>query len=115
MSHGTLLGYGLVGGVILAETAEQLLFRMAGRRPERSIPYIGTAIGIHIGRLVAWYAALKILLLGVAVPLLAASYLTVALAARLFFNEPVGRRRWIATAIIIAGLVLIGGYTGLAE
>ena len=75
-------GYLLVGAVIAAETAEQLLFRMAGREPGRSALYIGVAITIHIARLFAWYAALKVMLLGVAVPLLAASYFTVALGAR---------------------------------
>jgi len=108
MPHHGSIGYLLIGAVIAAETAEQLLFRTAGRRPGRSVLYIAVAITIHIARLFAWYAALKVMLLGVAVPLLAASYFTVALAARLLFHEPVGRRRWVATAIIIAGLALVG-------
>jgi len=50
--------------------------------------------------------------LGVAMPLMGASYVTTAFASRLLFKENVDGRRWLGIVVITAGLALICGKSG---
>jgi len=100
----------LVAGCVSLETCEQILYRFAGRIGGRGRKYwtrIAPAIAAHIARLCLWYLLLSALPLGEAVPLLGINFLMVALAGRLIFRERIDARRWLGTALVIAGFVMV--------
>ena len=102
----------LITGCILLETTEQVLYRFAGRAEKNRRAYwsfISPAIATHIARLCLWYLLLATLPLGVAIPLLGANYLAIALAGRFIFGETIDKRRWLGTALVIAGFALVAG------
>lgn len=101
----------LIGGCIVLETTEQVLYRLAGRSDGRWHYWelISPAVIVHFTRLALWYLLLKTLPLGVAVPLLGANYIMIALAGWLIFGEKVNARRWLGTALVVAGFVLVAG------
>jgi drug/metabolite transporter (DMT)-like permease len=100
----------LVFGCVLLETSEQTLYRLGGRASGRSgyWGYVAPAIGGHVARMALWYLVLKTLPLGEAVPLLGVNYVTIALVGRFVFGERVDGRRWLGTALVAAGIVLVG-------
>jgi undecaprenyl phosphate-alpha-L-ara4N flippase subunit ArnE len=102
----------LIAGCILLETTEQVFYRLAGRVERdrsRYWGYVAPAIAAHVTRLGLWYLLLSTMPLGVAIPLLGLNYLAIALAGRFIFDEPVDRRRWLGTALVIAGFALVAG------
>lgn len=58
---------------------------------------------------VLWLLGLQRLELSYAYPLLSIGYVLVNLLSVIFFHERVDRMRWLAVAIISAGVVLISG------
>jgi drug/metabolite transporter (DMT)-like permease len=111
-SRGVILSL-LVAGCLLLETLEQSLYRLAGRTDNDRRRYLGTvvpAILTHLVRLTLWYLVLRWVRLGVAVPLMGATYLTIALVGKIFFHERVDRRRWLGTGLIMAGFVLVASH-----
>ena len=105
-----ITGYLLVAGCIFLETTEQICYRLAGKNRARYVTFVAPGIAAHITRLALWYLLLKTQLLGVALPLMGANYIMVALAGRILFHERVDARRWIGTALIVAGCALVGNY-----
>ncbi len=104
----TLITFLLVIGCIAGETAEQVLYRLGGRRKGAQYAVcVVPAIAIHVCRMALWYLLLRFLPLGVALPLMGSSYIAVALVGRLMFNEPVDRKRWLGTCLVVAGVVLV--------
>src|ERR1700722_19494129 len=82
----------LVAGCLILETTEQILYRLAGRgRKELGGKYWGYVSP------------------GVAIPLLGLNYVAIALAGRFLFGEQVDARRWLGTAMVVAGFVLVAG------
>jgi drug/metabolite transporter (DMT)-like permease len=107
--HRVLLSL-MVGSCIVLETAEQSFYRLAGRAGGNRGRYVGSvvpAVVTHVVRLLIWYLVLRQVELAVAVPLMGATYITIALVGRVFFHERVDRRRWLGTALIAAGFVLV--------
>ena len=92
---------------IAVVTFEQAFYRLAARSSARRITCFAAAVLLHICGLVLWYFLLRVLPLGVAMPLMGAQYATVAMAGKWFFGEPVDARRWIGIAIIMLGFCLI--------
>ncbi len=95
---------------VLIETIEQILYRMAGRNHDRYFFYAAPATILNIVGLAIWLLILTRAPLAQALPLLAASNITVAAAGRLLFGETVTPRRWIGIVLISAGLVLVAGF-----
>ncbi|MBN9662351.1 MAG: EamA family transporter [Acidobacteria bacterium] len=54
-----------------------------------------------------WLLALSGLNISYAFPMLSASYVLVAVLARIFLKEAVSMRRWIAIGVICCGVILI--------
>ena len=100
----------LLAVCVLIETVEQLLYRMAGRNHGRYLLYATPATILNMVGLAVWLLVLTRAPLAQALPLLAASNITVAAAGRLLFAETVTPRRWIGIVLISAGLVLVAGY-----
>ena len=92
----------LVGGCIVIETVEQVLYRMGSVAPDRGMRFIAPAVGLHALGLALWYFLLRVTPLGVALPLMGAQYITIALAGKVLFREPVDLPRWIGIAVIVA-------------
>lgn len=59
------------------------------------------------GATVLWLLALSGLNISYAFPLLSASYILVALLARLFLKENVSAMRWVSISVICLGVILI--------
>ena len=112
IGHRTILAL-MVAACIVLETAEQSFFRVAGRamgNQRRYAASVAPAIVAHVTRLLVWYVVLRELELAVAVPLMGATYLTVAVAGRIFFHEGVDGRRWVGTGLIVAGFVMVASH-----
>ncbi len=94
---------------ILCETLEQLAYRMAGRAPRRRLAWAALGISWHVLLLIVWFWLLTLVPLGVAMPLMGASYVTTAFASWLLFQENVDVHRWLGIVVITVGLALICG------
>ena len=92
---------------IFFETLQQLSYSLAGKNPEKRFIFLGFGIFFYLVMLIAWYWLLTILPLGVATPLMGASYITVCLASNIFFKEQVDFKHWGGIGLIIIGLILI--------
>jgi undecaprenyl phosphate-alpha-L-ara4N flippase subunit ArnE len=100
----------LIAGCVTLETTEQILYRLAGRTEGERRKYwsfVSPAIVAHVTRLALWFLLLSTLPLGIAIPLLGINYLAIAVAGRLVFGERVNRRRWLGTALVVAGFALV--------
>jgi drug/metabolite transporter (DMT)-like permease len=97
---------------VVLETFEQIFYRLAGRVENNRTQYwkhVAPAVAAHIVRLACWYLLLSSVKLGVAIPLLGVNYLAIALTGRLVFGERVDARRWLGTALVVAGFTLVAG------
>jgi drug/metabolite transporter (DMT)-like permease len=56
-----------------------------------------------------WLLALSKLDISYAYPLLSSSFVFVAIMSRIFLNEAISWRRWLAILVICVGVVLIAG------
>ena len=92
---------------IIFETLQQLSYSLAGKRPNKKIFFFGFGIFFYLIMLLSWYWLLIILPLGIATPLMGASYATVGLASNIFFKEQIDFKHWGGIALIIVGLTLI--------
>ena len=108
----TILAAILWGVCIFCETSEHLAYRMAGRAPRHRWGWMALGIGWHVLVLIAWFWWLTLVPLGVAMPLMGASYATTACASRLLFKERVDAQRWLGIAVITVGLALIWRTSG---
>ncbi len=89
------------------ETAQQVAFSLAGSRPHQRFLWLPLGISLHLVLVALWCRLLTILPLGVALPLSAASYLTIALASQVWLKERVSRQRWIGIVSMVVGFGLI--------
>jgi drug/metabolite transporter (DMT)-like permease len=105
----TALALLLIGVCIAIETAEQSLYRLAGRRRGRYLAFVIPAVALNLVGLFVWLRVLGWLPLGKALPLLAVNTATVALAGKMLFGEKVNARRWLGILLIMAGFVLVAG------
>ena len=92
---------------IIFETLQQLSYSLAGKHPDKKIFFFGFGIFFYLIMLISWYWLLTMLPLGVAVPLMGASYATVCLASNIFFKEQIDFKHWCGIALIIVGLGFI--------
>lgn len=58
--------------------------------------------------LLSWLHVLQYLPLSTAYPMLSLNFIVIAIASRLFFDEPIGRGQWLGIAFIMLGITLIG-------
>lgn len=97
----------LVAFCILAETVEQMLYRAVGKRLAPAARLLTPAIGLHLVGFLAWLELLRLLPLGVALPLTALTHVTIAMAGKIFFGERVDARRWVGIFLVMAGFSLV--------
>jgi len=92
---------------ISIETLEQLVFKTASKLSAYRKYLLALGVAFHICQLGAWFFVLTLLPLGIAAPLMGATYVTVAIGSRLVFGEKIDKRRAIGIAAIIIGLAII--------
>lgn len=92
---------------IIMETFEQVCFKFAAKQPEHAKRWYVSGILGYIFHMVVWFWVLSILPLGFALPLMGASYITVALASQIFLGETITRRRWKGIVLVVIGFALV--------
>jgi drug/metabolite transporter (DMT)-like permease len=102
-----LLGIILMSICIALDTIQQLLFRTGARVPGKYWICIIPACLLYVVSLFFYFRALKFVPLVVASPLMASSYVTIALLSRILFKERVDTVRWTAILLITAGAALL--------
>ncbi len=100
----------LLGLCILFETGEQVAYTFSGKLADKKALCIATGVGVHLLKIASWYGVLRIMPLGIATPLMGATYISIPLVSRCLFGEEVNRQRWIGIGIILIGLWLIWGH-----
>ena len=103
----TIIAALAIAFTILLETTEQLVFKAAAKFTDYRKYLLTLGIVLHTGQLLCWFLVLTLLPLGIAAPLMGATYITVAVGSRLVFGEKLDRRRAIGIAAIVIGLALI--------
>jgi drug/metabolite transporter (DMT)-like permease len=103
----TIIAALAIAFTILIETTEQLVFKSSAKFAEYRKYLLALGIGLHVIQLLAWFFVLTLLPLGIAAPLMGATYVTVAIGSRFVFGEKLDRRRAIGIAAIVVGLALI--------
>lgn len=92
------------------ETFKQVLFALAGKNSTNRMTLTFAAIFTHLVQLGLWFWILSLIPLGIAFPLMSLSFVTIAVAGKIFFKEKLGIRRWAATLLVAIGTSLIWGH-----
>ena len=92
---------------IFFETFQQICYKQAKKIPEKKVLFISLGIALYLMLLLAWFYLLTILPLGVATPLMGASYITVTIASKIIFKERIDFLHWVGIMAIMIGLTLI--------
>jgi undecaprenyl phosphate-alpha-L-ara4N flippase subunit ArnE len=113
--------FALLLGSVLCDVVGQVCFKVGvlgdPGAPERDAiaslggllrsPWIAAGIAVYAIEFVLWFAALTLAPLNVAFSVAALSYCGVVLASRYVLHERVSSRRWLGTAAVAAGVVLV--------
>ncbi len=92
---------------IFFETFQQICYKQAKKNPEKKVFFISLGITMYLILLLSWFYLLTMIPLGIATPLMGASYITVTIASKIIFKEQISLIHWIGIAAIISGLTLI--------
>lgn len=107
--------------LLLLETLCQISLKSAGNaigafRLDRvsilaaiSTPWLWVAVGCYLGAFLAWMMILNQSALSSAYPTSAIVFVSVIIASALVFGEPVHWEKALGSAIIVAGIILLGG------
>lgn len=108
---------GLVAFCVLAETAQQISFKLGSARAEGVAgwagailrqPLIWAGVGLWAVESIAWVLALQRLPLTVAYPMMTLTYATVPVAGLVLLRERMSRRQLAGAGLIFAGVALVG-------
>ncbi|MDB5419407.1 MAG: hypothetical protein JWP50_2826 [Phenylobacterium sp.] len=108
---------GLLAFCILAETVQQLSFKLGSARAEAAPGFVRAVIGqplIWIGMVIwaiesiAWVLVLQRAPLSMAYPVMALTYATVPLAGLLLLREKMTSRQALGAFLIFSGVLLVG-------
>jgi drug/metabolite transporter (DMT)-like permease len=109
------------GILLLLETLCQISLKFAGDtigafRLDRlsvlaaiSTPWLWIAVGCYLGAFLAWMMILNQSTLSSAYPTSAIVFVSVIVASALVFDEPVHWEKALGSAIIVVGILLLGG------
>ena len=74
-----------------------------------STPWLWVAIGCYLGAFIAWMTILDKSALSAAFPTSAIVFVSVMIASWIVFGEPMGWEKALGSAIIVAGILMLGG------
>lgn len=113
----TLLAWALLLGF---ETLCQISLKLAGRSTGAfdfslaafhhalATPWLWVAIGCYVGAFLAWMTILRKSTLSAAFTTSAIVFVSVMLSSYLIFGEHIGGLQLLGTAVIVAGILMIG-------
>lgn len=100
-------------GQIALETAGMRVGPFALDRPSilRALqtPWLWAGLACYLAQFVVWMAILGRSTLSAAFPTSAIVFVTVMIASRVVFGDPMGWDKLLGSAIIVAGILLLGG------
>ena len=108
---------GLLAFCIVAETVQQLSFKVGSGRAEGaerfvrgvvSQPLIWIGIGLWVVESIAWVLVLQTSPLSMAYPVMTLTYATVPLAGVALLRERMSRRQMLGAALIFGGALTVG-------
>jgi undecaprenyl phosphate-alpha-L-ara4N flippase subunit ArnE len=107
----------LLAFCIVAETVQQLSFKVGGGRAERAAsfargvalqPLIWLGLALWVVESIAWVLVLQKTPISLAYPVMTATYATVPLMGVLLLKERMTRRQLVGAVLIFAGVVGVG-------
>ncbi len=112
----TWASLGLIAFCIVTETAREVCFKMAASSSEGLTvlrqPVTWAGIGFWLVEILAWSKVLASLSLSIAFPVMALSYVTIALAGAWIFKENITLKHAVGVGLVTAGVICVGA-TGL--
>ena len=124
-AHGVrrgMLALVLAWAALLAiETLGQVSLKLAGRssgafeldatsiHAALSTPWLWVGLACYLGAFAAWMGILEKSALSAAFPITAITFVTMLLASWAVLGEPMGWEKLLGSAIIVAGILLLGG------
>ena len=108
---------GLLAFCIVAETVQQLSFKVGGGRAEAQAsfvrglalqPLIWLGLALWVVESIAWVLVLQKAPISMAYPVMTATYATVPLAGLLLLKERMTGRQMLGAGLIFGGVVLVG-------
>lgn len=91
---------------IAFETAEQTCFKAASAA-RRKLTFTAIGMALNLAGMACLLLVLRHAPLGLVVPLLASTNITVALAGAALFKEKITPRRWLGILLITAGVAIV--------
>ena len=101
--------FSLLVVIVLLDSVEHVLYKMAALYPEHYIEYILPAGVLYVGSIVLWLWVLRSVPIGIATPFMGMSYGVTAILSVHVFNEKIDGRRWLGIVVIAIGVALLGG------
>lgn len=95
----------------LLSSAGQLCQKQAAHRADkkRLVLWLALAVGMLGAGMLLWLVVLQRVPVSLAYPMLSLNFVWVTLAAKFIWRETVTMRHWIGIALIILGILLLGG------
>jgi drug/metabolite transporter (DMT)-like permease len=93
---------------VLFDTLQHLCYKIPEHFKTGQALWTALGISLHVAGMIAWFWLLGTVPLGIALPLMGASYVTIAIASSIIFKEQVNRTRWLGILMVAGGVLLIG-------
>lgn len=107
---------GLIAFCIVTETAREICFKMTATSGNWQAtllhPITWAGIGFWLVEILAWTRVLASVPLSIAFPIMALSYVTIALSGALIFKETINLQHAAGVALVTIGVICVGA-TGL--
>jgi drug/metabolite transporter (DMT)-like permease len=109
--------------LLAIETLGQVSLKVAGARvgafeldaahilSALATPWLWVGLACYLGAFAVWMGILEKTALSTAFPITAITFVTVMIASWAILGEPMGRDKLLGSAIIVAGILLLGGDT----
>jgi drug/metabolite transporter (DMT)-like permease len=119
--------YGLFATAVLLDTLGTTLFKLGANRSAllRTTPAVGfdwhtvrsffihwqipLGLAVYVVEYVIWIAYLSSSSLSRAFPMYSITIVLILIVSRFFLKEQIGKNRWLGAALIVAGVLMLGG------
>lgn len=107
--------------LLVIETLGQVALKMAGAKvgvfelnaqsihAALSTPWLWLALACYLGQFAVWMNILEKSALSAAFPTSAIVFVAIMIASKAVFDDPMGWEKILGSAIIVAGILLLGG------
>jgi drug/metabolite transporter (DMT)-like permease len=119
--------YGLFATAVLLDTLGTTLFKLGANRSslQRTTPaasfnwhtvrsffihwQIPLGLAVYVVEYIIWIAYLSSSSLSRAFPMYSITIVLILIVSRFFLKEQIGKNRWLGAALIVAGVLMLGG------